>query len=76
MIPILLLFGLIFGRHWKVAIPLATVAWPVVIVVTGTADAGVGLLGVGLLAALNTAVGALVRLGVDRVLRLLRQIRR
>lgn len=73
MIPILLLFGLVFGRQWKVAIPLAAVAWPVVLVLTGVTDAGVGLLGVGLLAAANTGVGALVRLGIDRVLRLLRR---
>lgn len=73
MIPILLLFGLIFGRQWKVAIPLAAVGWPVVLVLTDSHNASIGLIWVGLLAAANTGVGALIRLGVDRALRLLRR---
>ena len=73
MIPILLLFGLIFGRHWKAVIPLAAVGWPVLLVVTRGPDAGVGLLGVALLAAVNTGIGVAVRLTIDRALRLLRR---
>ena len=73
MILILLLFGLIFGRHWKVAIPISAVGWPVVLVVTGVQDAGMGLLPVALLAAVNAGLGAVIRLTIDRVLRLLRR---
>lgn len=73
MIPILLLFGLIFGRHWKVAIPLAAVGWPALLVLTDTMDAGSGLLLAAFLAAANTGVGVAIRLAIGWVLRLLRR---
>lgn len=61
MIPTLLLVGLVFGRWWRIVIPLATVIWIVLVSVTAdpTADVGDALLAAALAAA-NVTVGALL----------------
>lgn len=67
MIPVLILFGLVTGRWWKVTIPLATLGWPVVLAVTGvTTDVG-QLIGGAVAAAVNTAVGVLLFAGARRL---------
>ncbi len=67
MIPTMILFGLVFGRWWKVSIPLAGIAWVVLLVATGTELSGSELLGAAALGAINAAVGAVVYLAVASV---------
>ncbi|MGH2660198.1 MAG: hypothetical protein ACRDHS_11175, partial [Actinomycetota bacterium] len=35
VIPTLLLIGLVFGRWWRIAIPVAVLGWPVLLIATG-----------------------------------------
>ena len=59
MIPTLLLVGLLFGRWWKIAVPVAVVGWPALLIATGV-DSGVGFaVWAGLLAVANVVVGVL-----------------
>lgn len=71
MIPTLILFGLVFGRWWRLSLVTAAVGWPVLLVVTDVMDVEVGLLGAAGLAVINAGVGVLVHQGVLRALRLL-----
>lgn len=60
MIPTLICVGLVFGRWWRIVIPLATVGWPAVLIVTGV-DGGLPFaLGAAGLAIANVVVGVLV----------------
>ena len=72
MIPTLILFGLVFGRWWRLSLVTAAVAWPVLVVVDDTMDVEVALLGAAGLAVINTGIGVAVHQGVLRTLRLLR----
>ena len=36
MIPTMLVVGLVFGRWWRVTIPVGTLVWVVLLVATGT----------------------------------------
>jgi hypothetical protein len=59
VIPTVLLVGFLFGRRWKVAVPVAVVGWPTLLIADGV-DRGLGFaLGAGLLAAANVVVGVL-----------------
>ena len=69
MIPSLVLFGIIFGRWWKFSLVTATVAWPLLLVVTHVMGIEWGLIGAGALAIANTLTGALVHQGVLWVVR-------
>ena len=60
MIPTLILVGLIFGRWWRIAIPLAAVGWAVLLIVTGVDSGFVFALGAAALAIPNVALGVLV----------------
>lgn len=60
MIPILILFGLIFGRWWLITLILGTLVWPIVLVASGTMDLEWDLLGAAGLALLNTLAGVLL----------------
>lgn len=71
MIPTLILFGLIFGRWWRLSLVAAAVGWPVLLVATDTMDVEVGLLGAAGFAVINAGVGVLVHQGVLRTVRLL-----
>ncbi|MEV4757153.1 hypothetical protein AB0J86_18850 [Micromonospora sp. NPDC049559] len=64
MIPTLVLFGLVFGRWWRSALVAAAAGWPLLLVVTGDAPAGPGLLAGAALAVVNTGVGVLVHQGL------------
>lgn len=70
MIPTLLLVGLVLGRWWRVVIPLATVGWPVLLIVTGV-DSGLDFgVAAGLLAVANVGIGVLLNQVVRRLVRL------
>ena len=67
MIPVLILFGLVTGRWWRVTIPIATLGWPIVLAIIGvTTDAGQLALGAAL-AAVNSGAGALLFAGARRL---------
>ena len=72
MIPALILFGLVFGRWWRLTLVSAAVGWPALLVVDNTMDIEVGLLGAAGLAVINAGVGVLIHQGVLRTFRLLR----
>ena len=72
MIPTLILFGLVFGRWWRISLLAAAVGWPFLLVVSDVISVEVGLLGAAGLAVINTGIGVLVHQGVLRTLRLLR----
>jgi hypothetical protein len=72
VIPTLILFGLVFGRWWRLSLVTAAVGWPVLLVVDDTMDVEVGLLGAAGLAVINAGIGVLVHQGALRTLRLLR----
>lgn len=63
MIPTMILFGLIFGRWWRVTLVAAALAWPLLLVVTDVAGIDPTLLGAAALAVVNSAVGVLVHQG-------------
>lgn len=75
MIPTMLLFGLLFGRWWRLALPAAAVAWPAVLLVDGTMTVEPGLLAAAGLALVNAAAGTLVHQGALRAFRILRRRR-
>lgn len=61
MLPLVLLVAVIIGRWWL--IPIAAVAWPIVVSLGGDCS-GIGcVLGAAGLGALNAAVGVLVHQG-------------
>jgi hypothetical protein len=60
MIPTLILFGLIFGRWWRLSLIAAAIGWPVVLVATEVMGFEPGLLGAAGIAVINTGVGVLV----------------
>jgi len=72
MIPTLILFGLVFGRWWRLSLVTAAVGWPVLLVVDDTMDVEVGLLGAAGLAVINAGIGVLFHQAVLGTLRLLR----
>ncbi|SCL23483.1 hypothetical protein GA0070624_2745 [Micromonospora rhizosphaerae] len=72
MIPILIVFGLVFGRWWRLSIIAAALAWPGLLVAADVMDVEPGLLGASGLAIANTGVGVLVHQGIVRMIRKLR----
>ncbi|MEU7760924.1 MULTISPECIES: hypothetical protein [Micromonospora] len=72
MIPVLILFGLLLGRWWRSSLVAAALGWPVLLVATGVADVGAGLLGAAGLAVANTGVGVLLHQGARLAIRTLR----
>lgn len=59
MIPTVLLVGLVFGRWWRIAIPVAVLGWPVLLITTGVGSGLRFAAAAGLLAAANVVVGVL-----------------
>ena len=66
MIPTLILFGLVAGRWWRLALPAAAIGWPALLLATDVLAPGSGLLGASLLAVVNTAAGVLINRGAAR----------
>ena len=62
MIPTMILFGLLLGRWWKVALVAGTSAWPLLLWSQGLLATPSDMLGAAALALVNTAVGVLVHL--------------
>ena len=71
MIPILILFGLVFGRWWRLSLIAAALGWPVVLVATDVMSIEPGLLGASGVAVANTVVGVLIHQGIARAVRTL-----
>ena len=71
MIPTMILFGLIFGRWWRVTLVAAALGWPLLLVVAGIEAS---LLAAGVLAVVNAGVGVLVHQGVLLTYRHLRRL--
>ncbi|MGC4881006.1 hypothetical protein ACLQ26_32610 [Micromonospora sp. DT43] len=72
MIPTLILFGLVFGRWWRLSIIAAALGWPVLLAADDVMTVGPGLLGASGLAIANTGVGVLIHKGTLRMMRALR----
>jgi hypothetical protein len=64
MIPTMILFGLVFGRWWRVTLVAAALGWPLLLVVTDVAGINSTLIGAAALAVVNAGVGVLVHQGV------------
>lgn len=73
MIPTLILFGLAFGRWWRLSLVTAALGWPLLLIVTDVMSVEVGLIAAAGLALANTGVGMLIHQGSMRLLRLLRR---
>jgi hypothetical protein len=71
VIPILILFGLVFGRWWRLSLIAAALGWPVLLVATDVMSVEPGLLGASGLAVANTVVGVLIHQGILRAIRTL-----
>jgi len=69
VIPILILFGLLFGRWWRLSLIAAALGWPVLLVASDVMSVEPGLLGASGLAIANTGIGVLVHQGVLLVIR-------
>ena len=65
MIPTMILLGFIFGRWWKVAVPLGALAWPLMLVTSGidptVVAAALGVINAGVGAAMFLALATLAR---------------
>jgi hypothetical protein len=75
VIPILIVFGLVFGRWWRLSLVTAALGWPALLVTTDVMGVGAGLLGASGLAIANTGVGVLIHQGVLQAIRRLRRSR-
>jgi hypothetical protein len=73
VIPTLILFGLAFGRWWRLSLIVAALGWPVLLVATHVMGVEMGLLGASGLAIANTGVGVLIHQGILRAIRRLRR---
>ena len=73
VIPTLIVFGLVFGRWWRLSLVTAAMGWPVLLVATDVMDFEVGLIGAAGLAVINAGVGVLVHQSVLRALKRLHE---
>ena len=64
MIPTMILFGLVFGRWWRVTLMAAALGWPLLRVATDVAGIDSTLIGAAALAVVNAGVGVLVHRGI------------
>lgn len=76
MIPTMIFFGLVFGRWWRYALPLAAVVWCVALVSDGAMGLEPELFGAALLASANAAVGVAVHQLALHAVRWLRKLAR
>ena len=59
MIPTMILFGLLLGRWWKVALVVGASAWPALLWAQGVIAAPPEIVGAAALGLVNTAVGVM-----------------
>jgi hypothetical protein len=69
VIPTMILVGVLLGRWWKVALVVAALGWPLLLVATGVVGIGPGLLVASALAVVNAGAGVLAHQGVLQVYR-------
>jgi hypothetical protein len=69
VIPTLILFGLVFGRWWRLSLIGAALGWPLLLVATDVMGVEPGLLGASGLAVVNTGAGVLIHQGILRLIR-------
>ena len=60
MIPTLLLAGLVFGKWWRMSIPVATIGWAVLLLATGVVHGLAQVAGAAMFGFINVTVGVLV----------------
>lgn len=75
MIPTLLLAGLVFGKWWRITIPVATIGWAVLLLADGTVSDLTNFAGAAWFGFINVTVGVLVFQGVRFAFRSLQQHR-
>ncbi len=63
MIPTMMVVGVVLGRWWKIALAVAALGWPMLLVATGLMDVEPGLLAASALAVVNAGVGVLAHQG-------------
>jgi hypothetical protein len=63
MIPTMILFGVVFGRWWRITLAAAALAWPLLLVATDVVG-NISLIGAAALAVVNAGAGVLVHQGV------------
>lgn len=63
MIPTMILFGVIFGRWWRITLVAAALAWPLLLVATDVVAFSTSLIGAAALAVVNAGGGVLVHQG-------------
>jgi hypothetical protein len=59
VIPTVLLVGVLFGRWWKITVPVAVLGWPSLLIASGIDSGFQFALTAALLAAANVVVGVL-----------------
>lgn len=64
MIPTMILFGVIFGRWWRITLVAAALAWPLLLVATDVVGFSTSLIGAAALSVVNAGVGVLVHQAV------------
>jgi hypothetical protein len=69
VIPTLILFGLVFGRWWRLSLIAAALGWPLLLVATDVMSVEPALLGASGLAVANTGAGVLIHQGILRLSR-------
>ena len=72
MIPTMILFGLVTGRWWRLALIAAAIVWPVLLLVDGVVGISADLLAAALFGVVNAAVGVAVH---QALLWLVRRVR-
>lgn len=69
MIPTVLLVGLLFGRWWKITVPVAVLGWPILLIATGVDSGFQFAVGAGFIAAANVVVGVLAHQAIRLIAR-------
>jgi hypothetical protein len=69
MIPTLLLAGILFGRWWRVSIPVGSIGWAILLASTGVVSGLGGFVSAALFAFVNVTIGVLVFQGTRSTFR-------
>lgn len=69
MIPTMIVFGLVFGRWWRLSLVAAALVWPLMLLVSNTMGVEAGLVAAAGLGVLNAAAGILIHQGILRIVR-------
>jgi hypothetical protein len=64
MIPAMILFGLVLGRWWRLALAASAVLWPAIVLADGAIDSVGEVIGAVGLGVANAAVGVLAHQAV------------